>query len=79
VDDLQDLSRKDRTQLTEENVTHFADFLFETAKALPTKASTLRTLIRDSTTTILAFPKPELPSLSMRSRFKLEDTKKCVQ
>lgn len=79
VDDLQELSRKERTQLTEENVTHFADFLFETAKALPAKAATLRTLIRDSTTTILAFPKTELPSLSMRSRFKLEDTKKCVQ
>ena len=79
VDDVQDIGRKERTQLTEENIMHFVDFLFETAKALPTNALTLRGLLKDSTNIILDIPKPEVPSITMRARFKLEDVRKCVQ
>ena len=79
VDDVQDLGRKERTQITEENIMHFVDFLFETAKALPANALALRTLLTDSTNTILGIPKSEVPSITMRARFKLEDVRKCVQ
>lgn len=79
VEDLQDLARKEQTRMTDENVMHFVDFLFETAKALPKNAVTLRNFLGNSIDIILTTPKSELPSLSMRSRFKLEDTKNCVQ
>jgi hypothetical protein len=79
VDDIGDIGRKERTQLTEENVMHFVDFLFETAKALPLKALALRKLINDSVKTILDIQKSEVPSITMRARFKLEDIRKCVQ
>lgn len=79
IDDIQELGRKERTQLTEENVMHFIDFLFETAKALPAKAVALRSLLNVSTNTILNIQKTEVPSITMRARFKLEDIKKCVQ
>jgi hypothetical protein len=79
VDDIRDLARKEQTRVTDENVMHFVDFLFETAKALPKKAVRLRTFLNESIHTILSIPKADVPSLSMRARFKLEDTKKCVQ
>lgn len=79
IEDIHDLSRKEQTRETEENVMHFVDFIFETAKALPKNAVRLRIILNDSIETILTIPKSEIPSLSMRARFKLEDTKKCVQ
>lgn len=79
LEDVRDLARKEQTRVTDENVMHFVDFLFETAKALPKNAVRLRTFLNESINTILSVPKSDLPSLSMRARFKLEDTKKCVQ
>ena len=79
VSDLNEVARQVRTSQTEENTTHLVDFLFESAKVLPSSIIELRTLIRKSIMTVLAIPRPELPSLCMRSRFKLEDTLKCVQ
>jgi len=61
------------------NVTQFADFLYEIARILKPSALELRGLIDTSVLSILARPRPELPSLNMRSRFKLEDTVKCVK
>lgn len=72
------LARQPKSEQTEENTTQFVDFLFECAKVLP-KDSTIKTLIRTSGTEILSLPRQELSSLCMRSRFKLEDTVKCVQ
>lgn len=72
------LACQPKSEQTEENTTQFVDFLFECAKVLP-KSSALKTLIHTSGTQILTFPRAELPSLCMRSRFKLEDTVKCVQ
>jgi hypothetical protein len=77
--DLDDTVVQAKTELSEENVTQYADFLFEIAKLLPKTAVELRGLIQTRVDTVLKRPRSELPSLNMRSRFKLEDTYKCVQ
>jgi len=79
VEDINEVARKPRTDNTEETVTQYADFLFETAKLLPTSSTILRSTISDSIKELLAVNKSELPSLNKRSQFKLEDTVKCVQ
>ena len=77
--DLDDTVVQVKTELSEENVTQYADFLFEIAKLLPKTAVELRGLIQTRVDAVLKRPRSELPSLNMRSRFKLEDTYKCVQ
>ena len=77
--DLDDTVVQAKTELSEENVTQYADFLFEIAKLLPKTAVELRGLIQTRVDIVLKRPRSELPSLNMRSRFKLEDTYKCVQ
>lgn len=78
-EDLNETAKKKKIEQTEENVTHFVDFLFECAKILPPTCTELRSLIRNSATEFLKIPRPDVPSLCMRSRFKLEDAVKCVQ
>jgi hypothetical protein len=46
------------------------DFIFELSKKV---RGSLRDHIKTSVQEVLATPKPELPSLNMRSKFKLED------
>jgi hypothetical protein len=75
--DLEIMARQAKSEQSEENTTQYVDFLFETAKILP--ASSLRGLLQTFIQKTLAIPRPELPSLNMRSRFKMEDTLKCVQ
>ena len=77
--DLNDTARQAKTPQTEENTTHLVDFLFESAKVLPKTALDIRKLISESLGVFLKVPRPELPSLCMRSRFRTEDTVKCVQ
>lgn len=77
--DLEDTVIKPKSDKTEENVTQYADFLFEIAKLLPKTAVELRGLIQVRIDTLLKKPRIEMTSLNMRSRFKLEDTFKCVQ
>ena len=77
--DLNDTARQAKTPQTEENTTHLVDFLFESAKVLPKTALDIRKLISESLGAFLKVPRPELPSLCMRSRFRTEDTVKCVQ
>jgi len=77
--DLEDTVVQAKTEKSEENVTQYADFLFEIAKLLPKTAVELRGLIQSRVNAVLKRPRAELPSLNMRSRFKLEDTFKCVQ
>ena len=79
IADLKDMIVQAKTEQTEENVTQFADFLFEIAKLLAPTAVELRGLIQSSVDEILRRPRDSLPSLNMRSRFKLEDTLKCVK
>jgi len=79
IADLNDTAKQPKTEQTEENTSQFVVFLYELVKTLPPTATSLRDMVRNCVTTLLAVPRPELPSLNMRSRFKLEDTLKCVQ
>jgi len=79
IQDLNDTASLEKSSQTEENVTQFADFLFEIAKLLKPTAVELRGLMLTRVSEFLARPRSELPSLNMRSRFKLEDTVKCVK
>jgi hypothetical protein len=73
------MAKQPKTEQSEENTTQYVDFLFETAKILPATAKSLRALMNLFIQTVLDIPRIELPSLNMRSRFKLEDAIKCVQ
>lgn len=77
LNELSDVSKQPRTAQTEENVGQYAMFLYETAKL--SKSLSLRMFLATSIKRILATDKTELPSLNMRSRFKLEDAFKLVQ
>ena len=77
--DLATMAKQPKTEQSEENTTQYVDFLFETAKILPATAKALRTLMKMFIQSVLDIPRAELPSLNMRSRFKLEDAIKCVQ
>jgi hypothetical protein len=77
--DLGDTIVHPRSSQSEENVTQFADFVFEIAKLLKPTAVELRGLIQTNVNDILVRPRDTVPSLNMRSRFKLEDTLKCVK
>jgi hypothetical protein len=77
--DLVTMAKQPKTEQSEENTTQYVDFLFETAKILPLSAKSLRALMNLFIQTVLDIPRTELPSLNMRSRFKLEDAIKCVQ
>jgi len=79
IDDLGETARQEKTEQTEENTTQFVDFLFESSKVLPSTAVSLKTTIRESMKGLLDLPRMDLPSLCMRSRFKIEDILKCVQ
>ena len=79
ISEMKAVAKQAKTEQTEENTTQFVDFLFESSKLLPTNATTLRQLVKSSLTEFLAIPRSELPSLGMRSRFRLEDALKCVQ
>ena len=77
--DLIGMAKQEKSEQSEENTTQYVDFLFETAKILPTTAKDLRVLMSGFIKSVLDMPRTELPSLNMRSRFKLEDGIKCVQ
>ena len=77
--DLIGMAKQPKTEQSEENTTQYVDFLFETAKILPSSAKNLRTLMVGFIQSVLEISRAELPSLNMRSRFKLEDAIKCVQ
>jgi hypothetical protein len=79
IEDLNEVAVQPKTPQTEENTTHFVDFLYESGAVLPKGATNIRNLLKDSLTKFLAIPRPELPSLCMRSRFKAEDALKCVR
>lgn len=79
IQELLVIAKQPKTEQMEENVTQYVDFLFESSKILPANSNVLKELIRNAIQEILDIPRPELPSLSMRSRFRLEDVLKCVQ
>ena len=73
------IAKEPKTEQAEENVTQYVDFLFESSKVLPKTSIVLKQLVQQAVENILGVPRGELPSLSMRSRFRLEDVLKCVQ
>jgi len=79
ISDLRESAVQVKTEQTEENTTQYVDFLFESSKVLPRTARALNARIKEDILAILASPKPSLPSLCMRSRFRIEDILKCVQ
>uniref|UniRef100_A0A6C0EU54 MIF4G domain-containing protein n=1 Tax=viral metagenome TaxID=1070528 RepID=A0A6C0EU54_9ZZZZ len=79
ITELEVTAKQQKCEQTEENTTQYVDFLYESSKVLPKEAKELKQLISTTLTPFLAIPRPELPNLCMRSRFRLEDTLKCVQ
>jgi hypothetical protein len=79
IKDLHESAAQSKTEQTEENTTQYVDFLFESSKILPRSAKALNARIKEDILVILAIPKPQVPSLCMRSRFRIEDVLKCVQ
>jgi hypothetical protein len=67
-DELRDSIREAKTEPNEEHVDALVRFLFAVATKVP---------IRTSIAAIVAIPKAETPSLSFKSRFKLEDAAKA--
>ena len=67
-DDLRDSLRAAKTPANEEHVDALVRFLFAVATKVAVKSSIQQ---------LLAIPKAEVPSLSMKSRFKLEDAAKA--
>ena len=78
IQELLVIAKQQKTEQTEENATQYVDFLFESSNVLP-KTSSVVNVIKEATASILSISRAELPSLSMRSRFRLEDVLKCVQ
>ena len=67
-DELRDSVRSAKTEANEEHVDALVRFLFAVATKVP---------IKTSAQLVLAIPKAETPSLSFKSRFKLEDAAKA--
>ena len=72
--ELSTIAQQAKSDRTEENVNRYVDFLFESAKILP-PSTALQQLLKE----LLARPRTELPSLGMRSRFRLEDALKNLK
>ena len=68
LEDLRVSVKTPKTSAVEEHVDALARFLFAVAKKVP---------IRKSVADILSVPRPECPSLNMKSRFCLEDAAKA--
>jgi hypothetical protein len=77
--DLDESVKQPKTIQMEENVTQFVEFISETTKLVPKNSVLLRGILRDGLTEFLKMPKDIIKNLNMRSRFRIEDTLKCVQ
>ena len=81
VHELNDIARQPKTPQSEENVGQFVVFLYETVKLSNEleKTFAFKTFLTDKIHEILKQDKSLLPSLNMKSRFKLEDAFKLTQ
>jgi hypothetical protein len=75
--EMGDTCKTPKTAHTEENATNLVDFIFEVSKA--TTSKDIKNALMEFIPVILLAPRESMPSLCMRSRFKLEDALKCVQ
>ena len=78
LSELADVVKQPASAQTEENAHQFAVFLYETGK-LTKQDTILRSYLKDSIGALLQLDRTTLPSLNMKSRFKLEDAFKLVQ
>jgi hypothetical protein len=79
LNDISEVARMPKSPQTEENMSQLSEFLFQVSTNLTAEMGELKVLIRTSIESILKIPRGELPSMTMRTKFKLEDTlKKCV-
>lgn len=79
LSELTDLVKQAKTDHSEENVAQLVEFLFQVSNKLTLEMKHLKEHISTSLKAILAIPRIELPSLNMRTKFKIEDTlKNCV-
>lgn len=79
LNDISEVAKTPKSPQTEENMSQLSEFLFQVSTNLTAEMGELKVLIRTSIESILKIPRGELPSMTMRTKFKLEDTlKKCV-
>lgn len=79
LNDILEVAKTPKSAQTEENMSQLSEFLFQVSTNLNAGMNDLKVLIRTSIESILKIPRTELPSMTMRTKFKLEDTlKKCV-
>lgn len=71
IAELNDTIRQPSKEKTVENASQFVDFLFELSKTIK---GSLKENLKTSVHSVLEIARPEVPSLNMRCRFKLEDT-----
>lgn len=71
IAELNDTIRQPSKEKTVENASQFVDFLFELSKTIK---GSLKENLKISVHSVLEIARPEVPSLNMRCRFKLEDT-----
>lgn len=76
IKELNDIAKSPSSSHTVENTTQFVEFIFECSKnAKGEFKEYLKTAVQE----LLKIPKGELPSLNMRSKFKLEDALKLLE
>jgi len=76
IKELNDIAKCSSSSHTVENATQFVEFVFECSKnAKGEFKEYLKTAVQE----LLKIPKAELPSLNMRSKFKLEDALKLLE
>lgn len=79
LNDISEVAKMAKSPQTEENMSQLSEFLFQVSSNLTEQMKDLKVLIRSSVESILKIPRAEVPSMTMRTKFKLEDTiKKCV-
>jgi hypothetical protein len=76
VKELNDIARYPSSERTIENTTQFVEFIFECSK---TAKGEFKEYLKSVVQNLLKLPKTELPSLNMRSKFKLEDALKLLE
>lgn len=73
ISDVELTSKQPKTSQTEENITQYVEFIFEASSKVKGE---LKVSLAEYVQKLLSIPKAELPSLNMRSKFKLEDALK---
>ena len=79
LNDISEVAKMEKSPQTEENMSQLSEFLFQVSSNLNADMKDLKLVIYTAVEAILKIPRSELPSMTMRTKFKLEDIlKKCV-